>query len=46
MAGDMLILQESKCQAVGRYFIDVFRFDFFSDVISRRYGWHDWFVVP
>jgi protein involved in polysaccharide export with SLBB domain len=32
--GDVLILQETKGQAIGRYFTDVFSFNLFSDVIS------------
>jgi protein involved in polysaccharide export with SLBB domain len=35
MPGDLLIMQETKPQALARYFTDVFSFDFFGDIISR-----------
>ena len=34
-SGDILVLQETKSQAIARYFSQRFFFDFFSDVISR-----------
>lgn len=34
-AGDILILQESRDQAIARYFTDIFRFDFVGRVIDR-----------
>jgi hypothetical protein len=32
--GDVLVMQESKCQATARYFSQVFQFDIFSKVIN------------